>query len=149
MTFARSRRWIIGFLALALLAAVPLLVGCQSKKSLDTKVDVIVSALTQGDYAKLDAVAGPDLKKDLTKPKFDVLAKVVKELGAFKKRKMEGIQVNAGGKVGRYKLEFEKGTVDFELVMKGEEVAGFHLKGDSFQEAAQRARGGPAPSPKK
>jgi hypothetical protein len=133
--FAVAVRFLLAVLVL------PAAFGCTSKKNLDKTVDKLVAELQGGDRAGLLELLTPEVQAEVTQQVFDDLAGMMRELGAYKDRTMNGINVASGGSSrGTYDLTFDAGQVTLELNMQDDKIVGFDFQGPVLEAAKRRYR---------
>lgn len=120
--------------ALFLLVLVGLVPGCRSKAELDKTVDEIVASMSECDHERLDKLIDEKLAAELEQ-KFDGMCATVAWFGELKERDQTGIHVSPGESKGNYNLKFDKGELQFELLLKDKKITGFEFKGEDWYKA--------------
>lgn len=126
-----TRRLFIGLVGAG---AVTLALGCN--KDLQKNTDILLEALEKGDYAAVEKIAGPELKKDMDEEAFLQMSAVYGMLGKLKDKTRTSTGVKNGLSYIDYTLEFEKG--DLQLKVRSTEkdrLDGFEFEGDLWKKS--------------
>jgi hypothetical protein len=135
---ARStHRWT---LALAILATLG---STACNRELQGHADVLMEALDEGDYAKLQTVASASLMSEMSESSFSDIAAIYDQLGGLEDRTRTGFGISDDRRTVEYDLDFAGGDVHLVVVSHSDKLDGFEIEGTGWRRAAlNRKRAG-------
>lgn len=131
-TFTHIARMV---LALGLFAlSLPACAG----RTLDERVDQLMTALDSCDAASIDVISVPQIATVPTK-EIEGMCEVLDQLGPYQGKTRIALQDTEIGVAGRYQLAFEEGMLDFQIALADDRVMAFAFDGTDWNTASAAA----------